>query len=212
MLWIPKENDFSTEIVKNKSEYIDIFSSEWKKEIIINNDVDFNYLVISDSPDIFISINTNWDKTTSKIFWIFYSSSSPTKAKVEFNLNNDNSKTEIYLLSITKENQHISVDWSINMARWVKKASGILLEDNLVFWDNVSIKTKPILNIYSNDVQASHWARIEKVDAEKMFYLSSKWISLSVAEKLILDWYIDYVLNHFVSIDQTFLKSKITQT
>lgn len=212
MWWIIPENDFSTQNIKDKSEYIDIFSSKWKKEIIIKSDSDLNYLIVSDSPDLIISINTNWENITSKIFWIFYSSNDVSKkAKVEVNIQNNNSKTEVYLLSITKENQNISVDGSINMAKWVKKVSWTLLEENLVFWNNVSIKTKPILNIYSNDVQASHWARIERIDAEKMFYLSSKWISSSTAENLILDWHIDYVLSHFHSIDQDFLKSKIIQ-
>ncbi len=190
------------------NQIVDFFSDKWNKEILLDSDL--NYLIISNSPDIDISINTSSENVKSKIFWIFYSDSTlPTRAKIEVNLQNDNTETEIYLLSITREGQSISVDGSINMANWVKKVSWTLLEENLVFWNNVSIKTKPVLNIYSNDVKASHGARIEKIDAEKLFYLTSKWISWSGAETLILDWHIDFVLSHFDSVDQEAIKSKI---
>lgn len=206
MPWI--QNNNKNQIINNSNEIVDIFSEELSKEISLDSDL--NYLIISNSPDINITINTTSENIKSKIFWIFYSdSTSPTKAKIEVNLQNNNTETEVYLLSITIEGQSISVDGGINMAKWVKKVSWTLLEENLVFGNNISIKTKPILNIYSNDVKASHGARIEKVDSEKLFYLTSKWITWLWAERLILDWYVDFILSHFHLIDKEAIKSKI---
>lgn len=206
----PLSNDFQTLIIKKESEFIDYFSLEWKKEISISSDSDFNYLVVSESPNIDITISTNWSNIKSKIFWIFYSNDEEhTISKIQVNLQDDETQTDIYLLSITNENQKISIDGSINIPKWVKKVSWTLLEENLVFWNNVSIKTKPVLNIYSSDVQVSHWAKIEKIEWEKMFYLSSKWISWPSAENLILEWHIDYILDHFKSIDKDLLKAKV---
>lgn len=206
----PFSNDFQSLIIKKESEFIDYFSIEWKKEISISSDSEFNYLVVSESPNIDITISTNWSNIKSKIFWIFYSNDEEhTISKIQVNLQDDETQADIYLLSITKENQKISIDGSINIPKWVKKVSWTLSEENLVFWNNVSIKTKPVLNIYSSDVQVSHWAKIEKIEWEKMFYLSSKWISLPKAENLILEWHIDYILDHFKSIDKDLLKAKI---
>ena len=206
MPWIQDNN--KNQRINNSNEIVDIFSEELSKEISLDSDL--NYLIISNSPDINITINTTSENIKSKIFWIFYSDSTlATRAKIEVNLQNNNTETEIYLLSITRENQSISVDGGINMAKWVKKVSWTLLEENLVFGNNISIKTKPILNIYSNDVKASHGARIEKIDSEKLFYLTSKWITWLWAERLILDWHIDFILSHFHSIDQDAIKSKI---
>jgi len=208
MTWIQNENNFSNIDIQYQTEIVDIFSEEWKKQISLNSDL--NYLIISSSPNIDISIHTKKENTKSKIFWIFYSDSKlPTAAKISINLENDNTETEVYFLSIINDNQTISVDGSINMAKWVKKVSWTLLEENLVFGNNISIKTKPILNIYSNDVKASHGARIQRIDADKMFYLTSKWISWPGSEKLILDWYVDHILDQFKSIDKELLKSKI---
>lgn len=207
-------NDFSSLNIKEESEFIDFFSLEWKKHIIISSESDFNYLIVSESPNISIEITIKWSNIKSKIFWIFYSGESIEdkikNTKILVNIQNSDIEVEVYLLSIIRENQKISVDGSINISKWVKKVSGTLLEENLVFWNNVSIKTKPILNIYSSDVQASHWAKIEKIDTEKMFYLSSKWISWPDAENLILEWHIGEILSHFKTTDKEILKTKIT--
>lgn len=203
-------NDFSSLNIKEESEFIDFFSLEWNKHITILSESDFNYLIVSESPNINIEVSIKWSNIKSRIFWIFYSKEDKIKnTKILVNLQNSDIEVEVYLLSITKENQKISVDGSINISKWVKKVSGTLLEENLVFWNNISIKTKPILNIYSSDVQASHWAKIEKIDTEKMFYLSSKWISWPNAENLILEWHIDEILSHFKTLDKEILKAKI---
>jgi len=39
---------------------------------------------------------------------------------------------------------------------------------------NIQIKTLPMLDIQSNDVKASHGATIQRLDEEKLFYLTSK--------------------------------------
>lgn len=208
MNWTINEDNSLNIDIQDPTEIVDLFVDEWKKQVSINSDL--NYLIISSSPNIDISIHTKKENTKSKIFWIFYSDSKlPTNAKISINLENDNTETEVYFLSITKENQSISVDGSINIAEWLKKVSWTLLEENLVFGNNISIKTKPILNIYSNDVKASHGARVQRIDPDKMFYLTSKWISWSGSERLILDGYIDHILSQFNSIDQESLKSKI---
>lgn len=208
-------NDFSSLNIKEESEFIDFFSLEWKKHIIISSESDFNYLIVSESPNISIEITIKWSNIKSKIFWIFYSGESIEdkikNTKILVNIQNSDIEVEVYLLSIIRENQKISVDGSINISKWVKKVSGTLLEENLVFWNNVSIKTKPILNIYSSDVQAFHWAKIEKIDTEKMFYLSSKWISWPDAENLILEWHIGEILSYFKTTDKEILKAKIIQ-
>lgn len=211
MKTVYQTNDFSSLNIKEESEFIDFFSLEWNKHITILSESDFNYLTVSESPNIDIEITIKWSNIKSRIFWIFYSKEDKIKnTKILVNLQNSDIEVEVYLLSITRENQKISVDGSINISKWVKKVSGTLLEENLVFWNNISIKTKPILNIYSSDVQASHWAKIEKIDTEKMFYLSSKWISWPNAENLILEWHIDEILSHFKTLDKEILKAKIT--
>ncbi len=66
------------------------------------------------------------------------------------------------------------MDGNIVISPDIVKAAGHLLEENIILGERVQIKTLPMLDVRSNDVSASHGARIEKLDAKKLFYLESK--------------------------------------
>lgn len=66
------------------------------------------------------------------------------------------------------------MDGSIVISPDIVKASGHLLEENIILGERVQISTLPMLDVRSNDVSASHGARIEKLDVKKLFYLESK--------------------------------------
>jgi Fe-S cluster assembly scaffold protein SufB len=72
-----------------------------------------------------------------------------------------------------------------------------LLEENIVFGKNVSVKTLPGLSVASHAVQASHGAKIEKINAEKLFYMSSKGLTDRQAQTLVVDGYVNAILSHF---------------
>jgi Fe-S cluster assembly protein SufD len=74
-----------------------------------------------------------------------------------------------------------------------------LHEDIVILWESVHIHTTPQLDIHANQVKASHGAAIHRIDGNNLFYLSSKWLSRSQAEKLLVDWYIDQICN---TVDQ----------
>ncbi|MBP6256602.1 SufD family Fe-S cluster assembly protein [Patescibacteria group bacterium] len=52
-----------------------------------------------------------------------------------------------------------------------------------------------MLNVQSNDVTASHGARIEKIDAKKLFYAQSRGLDESQAKGLIIGGYFDVLFN-----------------
>ena len=51
-----------------------------------------------------------------------------------------------------------------------------MIEDNLFLWNKWSIKWIPTLLVESDDVEASHACRIEKISDEKLFYMRTRWI------------------------------------
>jgi Fe-S cluster assembly scaffold protein SufB len=46
-------------------------------------------------------------------------------------------------------------------------------------------------------VQASHGAKIEKINQEKLFYMQAKWLSYHRAQTLVVDGYVNEILSHF---------------
>jgi Fe-S cluster assembly protein SufD len=60
------------------------------------------------------------------------------------------------------------------------------LEENILLGDKLKIKTLPMLDVRSNDVKASHGARIEKLDPQRLFYLQSRGLDDTQAKNLII--------------------------
>lgn len=177
---------------------IDVFSNiDVKKNIIVWENAHLSYLVVARSSSVDLHIDVKWKDSSCLIFAIFVSDGSPLDAKLISNITSSYTKVEKYIVSLLWDSGKISVDANIEIGEWIKNVSAHLLEENIVFGQNISLKSLPALSVSSHDVKASHGARIEKINQEKLFYLSSKWLSYDSAQKLVVDWYVDSTLSHF---------------
>jgi Fe-S cluster assembly protein SufD len=50
-----------------------------------------------------------------------------------------------------------------------------------------------MLNISSNDVQASHGAKIERIDSEKLLYMTSRGLTPQQAQRLVIQGYFNHI-------------------
>ncbi len=178
-----------------------IFWEKIDKKIILESDSNLKYLVISNDCDINLDFFCNWKNSYCKVYWIFFSKNKKEIIwNISVNLSNNYAKTDIYLLWLVEDGGVVKVKWNINIDSNVIWVSGHLLQENIILWKNIKIDTRPVLNVASNDVSASHWAKIQKLDTYKLFYMTSKWLSDSKSKEIIIKWYIDYILND-LSID-----------
>jgi hypothetical protein len=186
-------------MVKNKSKQIiqKITDFEWKKDIFLESETDLNYLFIWKWNNIDINIKTKWENISLNFYWIFFSDKVESKNKIKVKILNNDVKINVYLLSIVWDNWNLTVDWWIFVESWLKKCVWSLIEENIVLWKNIKIKTLPILDVKSKDVQMSHWAKIQKIDQNKLFYMWTKWISKLKSKNLILNWYFNNILENF---------------
>lgn len=97
-----------------------------------------------------------------------------TKVKVLFDIAHSHTQAQLHLISFIQDETQVETDGAIIIAPNIQKIQSHLLEENIILGKKISIKAKPILNISSNDVQASHGAKIEKIDAEKLLYMTSR--------------------------------------
>jgi Fe-S cluster assembly protein SufD len=152
-----------------------------------------NYNSVTD-----IEINLNSENCESDLYFIFVWEYKKTgKWKILCNINSSYSKANIYILSFLTDWSEIDVDGNIIIWKNIKKVEWYLMEENVIIWEKIKIKTKPILNIYSNDVKASHWAKIDKIDSNKLFYMTSRWIDEEISKNLIIDWYLNNIFENF---------------
>jgi len=117
------------------------------------------------------------------------------KCSAFWDLHHNNCSANLHVVTLYGDWWNAHIDWWVNIHPWIIKAEGHLLEENIIIWEWVTIKTLPMLDVRSNDVKASHWARIEKLDSVKQFYLESKWLPKEEAKKLMIWWYIESLLS-----------------
>jgi len=205
------KNNFDDITISENKQIIEKFSnSDWEKHIFLDPWSDLIYLIILDNSNINLNIVTRWENCKIKLFWIFFSSDKKEiNSNIITDLNHSNTQANNYLLSFVWNHGKIQVNWSINIKPWCKNVKWHLLEENLILGENISIKTLPILNVHSNDVQASHGAKIDKVNSDKLFYMTSKWIDKSTSKKLIIDGYINNILQYFTQFDQEEIRKLI---
>ena len=114
---------------------------------------------------------------------------------LQVNLLADKTFADITIINLLADKAHSHIDANIHIAKNTQDAEGHLHEDIVILWESVHIHTTPQLDIHANQVKASHGAAIHRIDGNNLFYLSSKWLSRSQAEKLLVDWYIDQICN-----------------
>lgn len=99
------------------------------------------------------------------------------------------------------------------LIRIVKGASGstaFQTNRNLVLTEGAQAHSVPNLEIEENDVKCSHASAVGPIDEEQLYYLESRGVPTDIAERLIVQGFLDEMLESTRSREvQTFLRSKI---
>ena len=95
------------------------------------------------------------------------------------------------------------IQGSIELWKNIAQSEWHLLEKNIILWDKVKIKALPRLDVYSNDVKATHGVSIEKINKDNLFYLESKWLDEELSKEIIIRWNIKNILNQFTNLSDS---------
>jgi len=185
-------------------EIVDVFSVSWKKIIELESHSLLTYLIVCVGDDIDIQITTAWPYCSCLVFGLFASDAKhPVTGSFKVILNHSNTSANVELISFLYDWAKVAIDGSIDIWMHLNQVHGRLLEQNIVLWKDISLKTLPRLHVASHDVHASHGANIDVLDQQKLFYMMSRGLSQQQSQKLLVDWYIEYVLGHFTQISDT---------
>ena len=159
---------------------------EWKKKINLSMWVN-KYASIVHSSKVDYEIETNQENWESDFFFLCpVNENISSSIRLNFRIKHSWVKLNVHVVALVSENTPITIDANIIMEEWIKWSSASLLEESILLSPNVNIKSLPVLDIHAKNIQASHWAKIYRLDDDKLFYLESKWLNKNQAEKLIL--------------------------
>ena len=106
------------------------------------------------------------------------------------------------MLSLLVSDQEFNTNWNIYLWKDIHNSQGHLLQKNLILWEKIKVNSIPRLDVYSNDIKASHGFSIDRLNQDKMFYLNSKGLSESTSKELIVHWNIKDILNKFTDLSE----------
>ncbi len=196
---------------------IEIFTdTQSDKFFSIKENTEFNYLaILYENAQINFTIYCDGknSKANIKILCIGQGHHH-IQSNIMTSLNADYTQADVYILSLLNNWSDINVHGNITLSPNVKKVSWHLLEENIILGKKIKIRTAPILDVRSNDVSASHGCRVEKIDPKRLFYMQSRWLTPSESQSLILDGYLNTMLEWFDDENNTYknkIKTIITQ-
>ena len=107
---------------------------------------------------------------------------------------------EIYINGVVKDHAHGICNGLIDITKKGQYTDSYMKQTNLILDDTARIDATPQLEIDANEVKAGHGAAISKVNPEDIFYLQSRGISKEVAEKMIVNGFLQAFTEEFTDI------------
>lgn len=97
--------------------------------------------------------------------------------------------------SALDEMSHSSFEGKILVRQAAQKTEAFQLNNNLLLSDRANAESKPNLEIFADDVKASHGSTIGQLDDEQIFYLKTRGFNESVAKNLLVYGFCQEVLD-----------------
>ena len=159
----------------------------WKtsKEIIVWKDVDLKICWFLEKEENYeIVFRQVWEKSNLEVNYLnLAKNSEKIKAKIHSKI----SQSDVFVSSICWDNWEVDLDWIIELAPNFRKMAWHLTEENIFLWDKGRVRWIPALLVKSNEVEASHACKIEKISEEDLFYLRSRWIDKQNASFILVE-------------------------
>jgi len=87
---------------------------------------------------------------------------------------------------VLKDLAHSSFEGKIFVCPEAQKTNAFQLNNNLLLSDRANAESKPNLEIFADDVKASHGATVGQLDQESLFYMKSRGFSDSMAKNMLV--------------------------
>lgn len=98
--------------------------------------------------------------------------------------------------SVVHDQSRFSFEGKIHVRAEAQKTESYQLNNNLILSDTASAYAKPNLEIFADDVKASHGATFGKLDEEELFYLRSRGLPLQLARDWLIEGFCKEIVDH----------------
>ena len=180
---------------------------------IYENSNSENFIYSSGSKFSKYDINTNLKEKYSSAFIngiINLDKNNHHEIKTNINHLAENTKSYQLIKSVLNDKSTGVYQGKIFVNDQAQKTDGYQLSKALLLNENTEFNGKPELEIYADDVKCSHGSTSGNLDENSIFYLMSRGLNYDQAKKLLIDGFINDVIEKITNIEiQKYLKETI---
>lgn len=163
-------------------------------EFILKDWINSKFCAIINESQLSFTYKIEWKNINTESFFLI-PNKSWQKVKLDINAKflNSNSKILIHVISLANDNAEIILNGNLHIAQWIKSIEARLYEETLLLWNGNYISMIPWLKVDSPDVITSHWAKIQRISPERLFYMQSRGLNEDKAKQMIINSYFEQI-------------------
>jgi len=129
--------------------------------------------------------------------------------KTNVNHKFENCKSSQLIKSVLLDKSNGTYQGKIYVDRRAQKTNGYQLSKALILSENSEFNSKPELEIYADDVKCSHGSTTGNIDENSIFYLMSRGLTKQQANKMIVEGFLNEVIETIAESDVKKLISQL---
>lgn len=122
--------------------------------------------------------------------------------------NAPNTVSNQFVRNLLDENAYVSYDGSVIVGENCSNVNSSQLVNSILLGEGASVSVKPVLKIYHDDVECTHGNTCGELDADQMFYLTSRGIPAESAKKLLMK---SFAKELFLNLEDGPAKKRLVQ-
>ncbi len=195
---MPLLNDLSPKTLDQQSVFELFEACQGQKQLFLHNEKPLKYAAIVRGSSLEFQVETK--KSGSELEMILLCpirDEQELSVNVLLNLKHDDCQIKLHLIALVFTNAKTTLNATIAMKPKIQNSGASLLEETVVLSPQVQLASLPILDIHAKNIQASHGAKIYRLDEAKLFYLQSKGLTRKQAQQLLISSYGERLLEGF---------------
>jgi len=140
---------------------------------------------------------------------IFLNNQQHHELKTNVNHRHEHCKSSQLVKSVLLDKSNGTYQGKIYVEKNAQKTNGYQLSKALVLSENSAFNSKPELEIYADDVKCSHGSTTGNLDQNSIFYLMSRGLSKEQANKMLVEGFLNEVIETITEPNIQSLISKL---
>lgn len=165
-------------------------------QIIPDSDSNIKFWAIVKNSQILFNFDIQNENSSIECYFLIPAiESQNVKLDINTNFKVSNTKVWINVIALASDNASITLDGNLHIESGIKNVDAKLYEETLLLWNAKYISLIPWLIVDSPDVKASHWAKVQRISPERLFYMQSRGLSQEKAINMIVNSYSQQIVD-----------------